>query len=62
MIDRTPTTAELLAWLRSHRFVPWCPICRAPRYSINCRAFFHFGVRGYDYERDQPIYAHEVDR
>ena len=47
-------------FLRTHRFKPFCPICRCLRGSLNCRQFNHFGVVGFDYERGRPIFEHEA--
>ncbi len=47
---------KYLQFIRTHRFLPYCPICKALKGSINCRMMNHFGARGYDYENERVIY------
>lgn len=58
------TTEQYMQWLRAHRFVPFCPHCKRPVYnkdgSYRCRSFAHFGIRGYDYENERTVWAHEL--
>ncbi len=52
----SPVNAYLI-FLRTHVFQRYCPICRS--LSIYCRMFNHFGVRGYDYEKECVIREYE---